>query len=206
MISGGVFAAGRQRIEIMAAIAPLGENGARIERHWQELAAKRRFYSFIGIVLFLLALGGSLWFANDTNSGKFFDRLPHVFDFVQELIPRDPWEIFRAMFDLPSPYDDGSFKYNYVEGRYYVTQNFYIPEYFYKMLETVNIAIFSTLIGMTFGFILSFLRRPQHDAQSTGSRHCPAHHGSTARLSRSRHRRLASWPSSRSGRSPPSSP
>jgi phosphonate transport system permease protein len=162
MISGGVFAAGRQRtetlgIEIMAAIAPLGENGARVERHWQELAAKRRFYSFIGIVLFLLALGGSLWFANDTNSGKFFDRLPHVFDFVQELIPRDPWEIFRAMFDLPSPYDDGSFKYNYVEGRYYVTQNFYIPEYFYKMLETVNIAIFSTVIGMTFGFVLSFL-------------------------------------------------
>jgi phosphonate transport system permease protein len=140
----------------MAAIAPLGENGARIERHWQELAGKRRFYSFIGIALFLLALGGSLWFANDSNSGKFFDRLPHVFDFVQELIPRDPWEVFRAMFDLPSPYDDGSFKYNYPEGRYYITTNFYIPEYFYKMLETVNIAIFSTLIGMTFGFILCF--------------------------------------------------
>ena len=26
---------------------------------------------------------------------------------------------------------------------------FYMPEYFYKMLETLNIAIFSTMIGMS---------------------------------------------------------
>ncbi|MBL0372924.1 phosphonate ABC transporter, permease protein PhnE [Rhizobium sp. KVB221] len=135
----------------------LGENGKLIERHWREMSARRRTYSAIGLLLLALALGASLWFANDSNSGKFFDRLPHLFDFVEELIPRDPWEVFRALLDLRSPYDDGSFKYNYVEGRYYVTSSLYIPEYVYKMLETVNIAIFSTLIGMTFGFILSFL-------------------------------------------------
>ena len=141
----------------MTAIQGLGDNGNLIERHWRELASKRRLYTFLGLAIFAVALGSSLWFANNTNSGKFFDRLPHLFDFIRELIPRDPYEIFRAMFDLPSPYDDGSFKYNYPEGRYYVTNTFYIPEYFYKMMETVNIAIFSTLIGLVFGFALSFL-------------------------------------------------
>lgn len=141
----------------MATLPTLGENGALIERHWRELAARRRIYTALGLAIFAMALFGSLWFANDSNSGKFLDRLPYLFDFVQELIPRDPWEIFRALFDLPSPYDDGSFKYNYPEGRYYITESFYIPEYIYKMIETVNIAILSTLIGLVFGFALSFL-------------------------------------------------
>jgi phosphonate transport system permease protein len=140
----------------MATTQTLGENGALIERHWRELAARRRIYTLIGFVIFAIALTGSLWFANDSNSGKFLDRLPYLFDFIGELIPRDPWEIFRAMFDLPSPYDDGSFKYNYPDGRYYITSDIYIPEYFYKMIETVNIAIFSTLIGFVIGFPLSF--------------------------------------------------
>ena len=135
----------------------LGENGARVERHWQELAAKRRLYSLLGIALLLLAVGGSLWFANDTNSGKFFDRIPHFFDFIEDLVPRDGMEVFRALFDLTSPYDDGSMKYNYPEGRLYITETLYIPEYVHKMVETVNIAILSTLIGLLIGFCLSFL-------------------------------------------------
>lgn len=141
----------------MAALPRLGENGTLIERHWRELAARRRIYTALGFVIFAMVLIGSLWFANDSNSGKFVERLPFLFDFVEELIPRDPWEIFRAMFDLPSPYDDGSFKYNYPEGRYYITSELYIPEYIYKMVETVNIAILSTFIGLVFGFAFSFL-------------------------------------------------
>jgi phosphonate transport system permease protein len=141
----------------MASLPVLGEGGTLIERHWRELAARRRMYTALGLALFAVALFASLWFANDSNSGKFVERLPYLFDFIGELIPRDPWEIFRAMFDMPSPYDDGSFKYNYTEGRYYITDGFYIPEYFYKMIETINIAILSTLIGLFFGFILSFL-------------------------------------------------
>ena len=39
------------------------------------------------------------------------------------LIPRDALEVWRAMFDLPSPYDDGSLKYNYPEGRIYLTDS-----------------------------------------------------------------------------------
>ncbi|PPJ48281.1 phosphonate ABC transporter, permease protein PhnE [Rhizobium sp. KAs_5_22] len=135
----------------------LGENGSLVERHWQQLAAKRRLYSLFGLGLFLVVVSGSLWFANETNSGKFFDRIPYFFDFIEDLLPRDGMEVFRALFDLPSPYDDGSMKYNYPEGRLYITETLYIPEYIHKMVETVNIAILSTLIGLLIGFCLSFL-------------------------------------------------
>ena len=135
----------------------LSNEGQLVERHWQELAFKRRLYTWGGIVLVALALAGSLWFANATNAGKFLDRLPHFFDFVGDLIPRDGWEVWRAMFDLPSPYDDGSLKYDYVDGRHYIFGDFYVPELIYKMLETINIALVATLIGFFFGFILCFL-------------------------------------------------
>ncbi len=136
---------------------PLSERGAIVERHWQELAARRRMYTGLGAVILILAITGSLWFANETNAGKFFDRLPYFFDFVGELVPRDGWEIGRALFDLPSPYDDGSMKFNYPEGRFYLTESFYLPEYVHKMLETVNIALFSTIIAVIFGYALAFL-------------------------------------------------
>jgi phosphonate transport system permease protein len=135
----------------------LSDSGRLVEQHWRELAARRRLYTLIGLAAFVFAMGGSLWFANETNSGKFFDRLPYFFDFLHELQPRDPFEIVRALFDLPSPYDDGSLKYNYPEGRYYLTESLYLPEYLYKMIETVNIALISTVIGVVFGFMLAFL-------------------------------------------------
>ncbi len=131
--------------------------GLVIERHWQELASRRRLYTLGGIVFMVVAMSGSLWFANETNAGKFWDRLPHFFDFVSMLAPRDGWEVWRALFDLPSPYDDGSLKFNYPEGRIYLADGYYVPQYFYKMLETLNIALVSTLIGFGGGFLLCFL-------------------------------------------------
>lgn len=128
-----------------------------IEGHWRELAARRRFYTILSLVLLVAAAWGSLWFANETNAGKFFDRLPYFFDFFKDLMPRDAMEPIRALFDLPSPYYDGSFKYNYPVGRVYLVGDFYIPEYFYKMLETLNIALVSTIVGFGLGFVLSFL-------------------------------------------------
>jgi len=134
----------------------LSPAGAVVERHWRELAQRRRWYTGIGLVLFAAALMGSLWFANETNAGKFFDRLPYLLDFFIDMQPRDWFEPVRALLDLPSPYDDGSLKYDYPEGRVYVAGSFYVPEYFYRMLETLNIALLSTLIGFTFGFLFCF--------------------------------------------------
>lgn len=128
-----------------------------VESHWRELNNTRRLYTIGGLIALAIALAASLWFANETNAGKFFDRLPNFFDFVGDLIPRDGWEIWRALFDLPSPYDDGSLQYNYPVGRVYFTDTLYVPEYFYKMVETLNIALLATLIGFTFGFLFCFV-------------------------------------------------
>ena len=136
---------------------PLSEAGQAVEHHWRELAARRRLYTWGGVIFMVLAMSGSLWFANESNAGKFFDRLPYFFGFIDQLVPRDGWEVWRALFDLPSPYDDGSLKYDYPEGRVYLTQSLYIPEYVYKMIETLNIALVSTLIGFGGGFLLCFV-------------------------------------------------
>lgn len=135
----------------------LSPEGQLVERHWQEMLRTRRLYTWGGVLALLLVLAASLWFANESNAGKFFDRLPHLFDFIGDMIPRDGWEVWRALFDLPTPYADGSLKYNYPEGRHYLTETIYLPEYVYKMLETINIALLSTLIGFAFGFVLCFL-------------------------------------------------
>ncbi|BCH20449.1 phosphonate ABC transporter, permease protein PhnE [Mesorhizobium sp. L-8-3] len=135
----------------------LSDTGLAVERHWRELAARRRLYTIGGVLFMVVAMAGSLWFANESNAGKFWDRLPHLFDFIGDMIPRDGWEVWRALFDLPSPYADGSLKYDYPQGRVYLTRSLYLPEYFYKMLETLNIALVSTLVGFALGFVLCFL-------------------------------------------------
>ena len=73
----------------MVTVPPLSSAGAVVERHWQQLANRRRLYTVGGLVLLVLALSGSLWFANETNAGKFFDRLPYIADFFIDLKPRD---------------------------------------------------------------------------------------------------------------------
>ncbi len=135
----------------------MSEQALTVDRHWRELAARRRTYTLLGLGALVAALVASLWYANEANAGKFFDRLPHLFDFVSWLIPADWNDIWRAFLDLPTPNADGSEATDFVSGRVYMTEGLYIPEYLYKMLETVNIAILSTLIGFTAGFILCFL-------------------------------------------------
>jgi phosphonate transport system permease protein len=134
----------------------LSEAGRTIHRHYQQLLRTRRLYSLLGLGGILILLFFALWFANDANAGKFFDRLPYFFDFFIHFQPDDPFEIIRALFDLPSPYADGSLKYDYEEGRVYLLGDFYLPEYFYQMLVTINIALCATLIGAGLAFALCF--------------------------------------------------
>lgn len=140
--------------------APLNSLYERVkatEAHWRKLADQRRLYTIISVGLLLVALFGSLWFANESNAGKFVDRIPYFFDFFKDLMPRDGWEVWRALFDLESPYYDGSFQYNYPEGRVPLFGDFYLPEYIFKMIETLNIALVSTLFGFLLGFVFCFL-------------------------------------------------
>jgi len=129
----------------------------QVEGAWRKLANQRRLYSVLGVGILLIALVSSLIFADESNAGHFFDRLPHLFDFLSWLIPPDWNDVWRALLDLPSPNDTGTFETNFPVGRAYVTADFYIPEYIYLMAITINVAIAATLIGATLAAGLSFL-------------------------------------------------
>ncbi len=134
----------------------LNETSKKVMRHYQQQLLTRRIYTGIAIVVFLVLLFASLDFANSANSGKFFERLPYFFDFMKTFLPNSPMEVIRAMFDLPSPYADGSLKYDYVSERVYIGGGFYIPHFFYQLVITLNIAMVSTLIGTALAFALCF--------------------------------------------------
>lgn len=134
----------------------LGPAASLVMQHYQQQLRTRRIYTIISVVVFFIVLCASLKFANDANAGKFFDRLPYFFDFILNFVPNSPLEIIRAMFDLPSPYADGSLKYDYTAERVYLTENFYIPHFFYQLAITINIALVSTIVGAALAFFLCF--------------------------------------------------
>jgi phosphonate transport system permease protein len=124
---------------------------------WRRQTDLRRLYSFIGFALLFAALCGSLWFADDSNAGHFFDRLPHLLDFLSWLVPKDWNDVWRALFDIPSPNNHGGQEFNFELGRVYMFRGFYIPEYFELMLTTINVALVSTSIGFVFAVPFSFI-------------------------------------------------
>ncbi len=134
-------------------LSPAGET---LLQHYRSQVMTRRVYSILVAIGVLVTLGAAMAYANAANSGKFFERLPFMFDFIKNFVPRDPLEIFRAMFDLESPYFDGSAKYNYTANRIYLTDGIYIPYFIYQLIVTVNIAIVSTIIGGSLAFALCF--------------------------------------------------
>jgi len=125
-------------------------------QHYRAQVRTRRIYSVIVVAVLVVALFMAMNYANAANSGKFFDRIPYMFDFLWNFVPNDPFEIIRAMFDLESPYYDGSLKFDYTSDRIYITDAFYIPNFIYQLVVTVNIAIVSTIIGGGLAFCLCF--------------------------------------------------
>jgi len=124
---------------------------------WSKMVARRRLYTGIGLLILLVAFVSSVRFADESNAGHFFDRLPHLFDFLSWLIPKDWADVWRALFDIASPNDKGGEEFNFFKGRVYVWGDFYIPEYFELMIITINVALVSTIIGFVFALPLSFL-------------------------------------------------
>jgi phosphonate transport system permease protein len=124
---------------------------------WHRLSRQRRFYTLIGVVLVAAGLCGSMWFADENNAGHFIERLPHLFDFLSWLIPSDWNDVWRALFDIASPHDNGTEQFNFALGRVYIWGDFYLPEYFYLMLVTINVALVSTIIGFIGGLTFCFI-------------------------------------------------
>ncbi|PXA97792.1 phosphonate ABC transporter, permease protein PhnE, partial [Nostoc sp. 3335mG] len=134
-------------------LSPAGET---ILRHYHGQVMTRRVYTILVVVGVIVALLAAMSYANAANSGKFLERLPYMFDFIKNFVPRDPLEIFRAMFGVASPYFDGSAKYDYTSSNIYLTDSFYIPTFVYQLVVTVNIAVVSTIIGGSLAFVLCF--------------------------------------------------
>jgi phosphonate transport system permease protein len=124
---------------------------------WDRMVARRRFYTIVGLILLTMAFIASVKYADDANAGHFFDRLPHLFDFLSWLIPKDWNDVWRALFDIASAHDNGSEEFNFAKGRIYVWGSFYIPEYFELMLITINVALVATIVGFICAVPLSFL-------------------------------------------------
>jgi phosphonate transport system permease protein len=126
---------------------------------WSRMVARRRLYTGIGLLILIIAFVSSVRFADESNAGHFFDRLPHLFDFLSWLIPKDWADVYRALFDLPSPNGAngvGGEEFNFPNGRVYVWGDFYIPEYFELMIITINVALVSTIVGFVVALPLSF--------------------------------------------------
>ncbi|TIT63116.1 MAG: phosphonate ABC transporter, permease protein PhnE [Mesorhizobium sp.] len=124
---------------------------------WRRQTSLRRFYTVLGVGLLLAAMLSSMWFADEANAGHFFDRLPHILDFLSWLVPKDWNDVWRALFDIASPRDTGTQEFNFPLGRVYIWGGFYVPEYFELMLTTVNVALVSTFIGFIFAVPFSFI-------------------------------------------------
>ena len=71
----------------IAAGSGLSDETRIVHAHYRQLLRTRRLYSFIAIAGIGLVLVAALWFANASNAGKFFDRLPYFFDFLLSFAP-----------------------------------------------------------------------------------------------------------------------
>jgi len=92
---------------------------------------RRRLYSGILLLIFLVMLTSGFRLADDRNAGGFWDGLPMVFAFPSEVLT----EAAEKAANLPA----------------------LVVEYFPSLVETVNIAAASTLFGAMLATVLSLL-------------------------------------------------
>jgi phosphonate transport system permease protein len=99
--------------------------------HYLALTARRRLYGGILMAVLVLLMVSGFLLADGRNAGGFWDGLPHILDFpadvVRDTIPR----------------------LNLLPG--------YLVKYFPALVETVNIAAVSTLLGTLGAMVLSLL-------------------------------------------------
>jgi len=112
-------------------IAPGGSNRLDFRATYLRDVQRRRLYSGILLLLFVILLVSGFGLAEDRNAGGFWDGLPMVFAFPSEVIA----EAIEKAANLPG----------------------LLVKYFPSLLETVNIAAASTLLGTLFATVLSLL-------------------------------------------------
>lgn len=96
-----------------------------------EMVQRKRLYGGIMLAVFVLLMVAGFGIANERNAGGFLPGLPHIFDFPADVIA-DAWP---KIDQLPA----------------------HMLHFFPALIETINIAAVSTLIGSILGLILSLL-------------------------------------------------
>ena len=109
--------------------APTGLD--RIQADYMAMAQKRRLYSFVMLIIFVALMVAGFRTADARNAGGFFDGLHRIFDYPAEVLG----EAAQNLSALPG----------------------YMAEYLPSLIETLNIAAASTLIGLLAGTLLSLL-------------------------------------------------
>lgn len=104
---------------------------AGIKSDYLLLVRRKRMYSGILLIVFLALLAGGFNLANERNAGGFLDGLPKLFEFPTELVS----EAIRKAPALPGN----------------------LARYFPALVETINIAAVSTLVGAVGAILLSLL-------------------------------------------------
>lgn len=113
----------------MAELAAAGTPADSLRADYMAMVQRKRLYSFVLLVIFLAVLVSGFVLADSRNAGGFWNGILHVFDFPSEVLS----EAGEKAANLPS-----------------LLQHF-LP----SLLETINIAAASTLIGAIFAIIIS---------------------------------------------------
>ncbi|RST86805.1 phosphonate ABC transporter, permease protein PhnE [Aquibium carbonis] len=102
-----------------------------IKAGYMAMVQRKRIYSGIVLIVFVAMLAAGFDLADSRNAGGFWSGLSRIFDFPAELIK----EAFEKSAALPGN----------------------LAMYFPALVETINIAAVSTLIGAIFAILLSLL-------------------------------------------------
>lgn len=112
----------------------------RFERHRAELHRERQAKTALYAVLFLAALAGSIYISH-FFPGRLIAGAPKIGDYLYDILP-----VLSAEHLFAGTKTEGSLAYWY----------FNMPKYLRLLLETVNMALFSTLLGTVGGFLMCF--------------------------------------------------
>ncbi|MBV0911209.1 phosphonate ABC transporter, permease protein PhnE [Anianabacter salinae] len=102
-----------------------------VQDNYLALVRKKRLYGGITLLIFIMLMLSGFQIANDRNAGGFLEGIPMFFDFPEGVI-EEAWE---KRGNLPG----------------------LLVKYFPALIETVNIAAVSTLVGAFGGIVLSLL-------------------------------------------------
>lgn len=104
---------------------------ADIHAQYGEMTRRKRLYGGILLVLFVALMAAGFRTADGRNAGSFSDGITHVFDYPAEVLS----EAGEKLTELPD----------------------HLVNFFPALIETLNIAAASTLVGLVFGTLLSLL-------------------------------------------------